>query len=407
MITIDSLECVRMRCFRKEDSMKSLKCRKLHTGQILAGILIFFMVLAAVCIDIATAADEIRIGYIPSLTGTRAGQGAHELKAILLALKQINAAGGVNGKKINLIIADNQSTIPGAVAAVQKVVEQEQALALISFIISAQVLATSDAIKSYGIPTMIGGTNLTLTRRGNPWLFRVRSDDSIAALAMIKYIDEDLKLRKIGILHDSDAFGVGGADLVERAAKERGMVIVGREKHASGDTDYTAQLLALKSAGAEILVAYSHEVDAAWIQRQYRQLGSPYKYLGSPGSQMRSTLDISKEAAEGLLAIADFVPGQSETNKQYAEAYRREYNEEYDATSSWAYDAMNILAEAIKTAGEDRAKIREAILALKGYQGVLGAFSFTPNGDGLREVSVVQIEQGKPKLLKSVSVEAK
>ena len=148
-------------------------------------------------------------------------------------------------------------------------------------------------------------------------------------------------------------------------------------------------------------------MDAAWIQKQYRQLGSPYKYLGSPGSQMKSTLDISKEAAEGLLAIADFVPGQSATNKQYAEAYRREYNEEYDATSSWAYDAMNILAEAIKTAGEDRAKIREAILALKGYQGVLGTFSFTPNGDGLREVSVVQIEQGKPKLLKSVSVEAK
>ncbi len=168
MITIDSLECVRMRCFRKEDSMKNLKCRKLHTGQILAGILIFFMVLAAVCIDIATAADEIRIGYTPSLTGTRAGQGAHELKAILLALKQINAAGGVNGKKINLIIVDNQSTIPGALAAVQKAVEQEQVLALISFIISAQVLPTSDAIKNYGIPTFVGGTNVAITRRGTP-----------------------------------------------------------------------------------------------------------------------------------------------------------------------------------------------------------------------------------------------
>ena len=387
--------------------MQNGKRGEFQSRQMLAGIFIAALLLSGVGGGNATAADDIRIGYTPSLTGIRAGQGANEIKAVQLAVKQINAAGGVNGKKINLIIADNQSTIPGAVAAVQKVVEQEQALALVSFIISAQVLATSDAIKSYGIPTMVGGTNLTLTRRGNPWLFRVRSDDSIAALAMIKYIDEDLKLRKIGILHDSDAFGVGGADLVERAAKERGMVIVGREKHASGDTDYTAQLLALKNAGAEILVAYSHEVDAAWIQRQYRQLGSPYKYLGSPGSQMRSTLDISKEAAEGLLAIADFVPGQSAVNKQYAEAYRREYNEEYDATSSWAYDAMNILAEAIKTAGEDRAKIREAILALKGYQGVLGTFSFTPNGDGLREVSVVQIEQGKPKLLKSVSVEAK
>jgi branched-chain amino acid transport system substrate-binding protein len=133
----------------------------------------------------------------------------------------------------------------------------------------------------------------------------------------------------------------------------------------------------------------------------------PFKYLGSFMSQMKLTLDRSKEAAEDLLAIADFVPGQSEANKKYAEAYKKEYNEQYDTTGSWGYDALHILVEAMKTAGEDRAKIREAILALKDYQGVLGTFSFSPNGDGLHEVSVVQIEQGKPRLLKSVSVKAK
>ena len=155
------------------------------------------------------------------------------------------------------------------------------------------------------------------------------------------------------------------------------------------------------------MAVYSHEVDAGWIQRQYREIGSPFKYIGSPGSQMKNTLDISKEAAEGIIAIADFMPGQSEANKKFAEAYKKEYNEEYDSTSAWVYDALNILAQAIKMAGEDRAKIREAILAIKGYQGVLGTFSFTPNGDGCHEVSIVQIEQGKPKLLKAVSVETK
>jgi branched-chain amino acid transport system substrate-binding protein len=365
------------------------------------------MGVAAVGAAIATAADEIRIGFTPPVTGIYAGVGATQVKAIQLGLKQINTAGGVNGKKINLIVVDSLSTNQGAVAAVQKAVEQEQVLALISFIFSGQVLATSDAIKSYGIPTFVGGTNVTLTRQGNPWLFRVRPDDSIAAGAMVKYIAEDMKLRRIGILHDSDAFGVGGANLVEQAAKERGLVIVGREKHASGDKDYMAQLLSLKNAGAEVMVVYNHEGDAAWVQRQYRQLGSPFKYFGSPGSQMKSTLDLSKEAAEGLIAIADFIPGQSEANKRYAEAYRKEYNEEFDGTSAWVYDALNILVEAIKTAGEDRTKIREAILAVKGYQGVLGTFAFTPNGDGLREVSVIQIEGGQLKLLKSVSVEGK
>ncbi|MCX5732747.1 MAG: ABC transporter substrate-binding protein [candidate division NC10 bacterium] len=122
----------------------------------------------------------------------------------------------------------------------------------------------------------------------------------------------------------------------------------------------------------------------------------PYGHPGGPGGERNQGSPACRQADQ-----------RGRRGEQYAEAYRREYNEEYDATSSWAYDAMNILAEAIKTAGEDRAKIREAILALKGYQGVLGTFSFTPNGDGLSEVSVVQIEQGKPKLLKSVSVEAK
>jgi branched-chain amino acid transport system substrate-binding protein len=224
---------------------------------------------------------------------------------------------------------------------------------------------------------------------------------------MVKYIDEDMKLRSIGILHDSDGFGVGGADLVERGAKERGMAIVGREKYTKGEKDYSDRMVSLKNAGAEVMVVYGHAIEAAWIQQQYRQLGSPFKYLGSPASQTKIALERSKEAAEGLLAIADFVSGQSDMNKKYAEAYKKEYNQEYDTIQAWAYDALNILAEAIKMAGEDRAKIREAILALRGYPGVLGTFSFTPNGDGLHEVSIVQIEQGKPKLLKSVKVEAK
>ncbi len=101
--------------------------------------------------------------------------------------------------------------------------------------------------------------------------------------------------------------------------------------------------------------------------------------------------------AEGLLANADFAPGQTEAGRKYAGDYRKEYNEEYDG--------LNILVSAIRKAGEDRDKFREAILASQGYMGVLGSLSFTPNGDGLSEVSVIQIEKGKPKLLTIVKVE--
>ena len=314
----------------------------------------------------------------------------------------------MNGRKIDIRQVDNQSSNPGALAALQKAVEQEKALVLVGFMKSTQILAASDAIKNYGIPTIVGGTNVTLTRQGNPWLFRVRPDDSIAALAMVKYVKEDAKLAKLGVLHDTDAFGTGGADLVEKYAKEQGVTLVKREKYTTKDKDYTAQLLSLKNAGAEIMIVYApNPEDAAVIMRQYRQLGSPFKYLGSPSSQHRDALNLAREAAEGILAVADFVPGASDVNKRYGEAYKQEYKEEYDALSAWTYDGLYVLVNAIRKVGEDRAKIREAILATQGYKGVLGTFSFTPNGDGLSEVSVVQIEKGQPKLLKIVNVASK
>jgi branched-chain amino acid transport system substrate-binding protein len=94
-------------------------------------------------------------------------------------------------------------------------------------------------------------------------------------------------------------------------------------------------------------------------------------------------------------------------NRKYAEDYKKEYGEEFDGLSAWTYDGLHILVNAIRKAGENRAKIREAIVATQGYKGVLGTFSFTPNGDGLSEVSVVQIAMGKPKLLKIVNVGGK
>ena len=378
-----------------------------NVKRILSVTFLSVMVVAIFGSGIAAAAEDIRIGFTPPITGIHAAGGSLQVKAIKLALKEINAAGGVNGRKIDLRIVDNQSTNPGALAALQKAVEQEKILALMGYLYSTQVFATADAIKNYGIPTIIGATNVNITKQGNPWLFRVRPDDSIAAGAMVKYIKDNTKLTKIGLLHDADAFGTGGADLVEKGAKESGLTVVKREKCSTGAKDFTAELLAMKNAGAQVLVFYGHPEASAVLQRQLRQLGSPFKFLGSPSSVSKDALNLAKEASEGIWAVVDFVPGQSAENKRYAEAYKKEYNEDYDSLAVWTYDGLKILANAIKKAGEDRNKIREAILATQGYKGVQGNFSFTPNGDGLSEVSIVEIEKGQPKLLKIVNLGAK
>jgi len=356
----------------------------------------------------AASGGEIIVGYIPPVTGASAAEGALQIKAINMALKQINAAGGANGKKINMISEDNQSTNPGALAALQKSVEQDKALAMVGPVKSTQIQAMSDAVKGYGVPMIIGGTNATLTSTGNPWLFRVRPDDSIAAMAMVKYIKEDMKLTKVGIIHDTDAFGTGGADLIEQGCKDNGLTMVKREKYTTKDKDFTAQLLNLKNAGTEVLALYgTNPEDVAVIQRQWAQLGKPFKYIGSVSSGSKDALNLSKENAEGIFAAADLVPGANDASKKYVDDYKKEYNEEMDASSIWAYDGLNVLVNGIKKGGEDRAKIKDAILSTKGYQGVLGTFDFSPNGDGLHASSIVQIENGQQKLMKVVTVAAK
>ena len=376
--------------------------------RMLSTTLLCFLVTAAVGGGLAIAGEQIRIGFTPPITGGSAAEGALQIKALKLALKDINDSGGVNGKQINLIYVDNQSTNPGALAALQRAVEQEKVLALVGVVKSTQILAMSDAVKTYAIPTMIGGTNATLTRQGNPWLFRVRPDDSVAAAAMVKYVKEDTTMTKIGILHDADAFGTGGADLVEKGAKELGLTVVRRDKYTTGTRDYTAQLLALKNVGTEIMILYgTNPEDVAVIMRQYRQLGAPFKYLGSPSSGNKDALNLAKELAVGLLAVNDFTPGTPEIQK-YADAYKKEFGEMYDAANAWSHDGLNILVNAIRKGGEDRAKIREAILATQGYKGVLGTFNFTPNGDGLSAVSICEIQPGNQfKLVKVVNVAGK
>ncbi|MDR2161237.1 MAG: ABC transporter substrate-binding protein [Desulfovibrio sp.] len=363
-----------------------------------------FVMAAALCLPLsATAANPVLVGMNTPVTGASAGEAVYFTKAAKLAEKHANDA-GVN---IKLIIQDNQSTNPGALQALNKSIEQDKVFAVLGPIKSTQVLAISDRVKQAEIPTLIGGTNVNLTHQGNPWFFRCRPDDSIVVHVMLKYIREDMKLNKIGVLHDADAFGTGGADLVARLAPQYGLTLVKREKYTTKDKDYTAQLLSLKAAGTEVMIHYGTNVeDVAVCQRQFRQLGLPYKYLGSPSSAVNDTLSLAGKAAEGVLAVADAIPDGTREYRDYAQAYMKEYGEEMDAWAAWNYDALMILAKAIKEVGPDRAKVRKAILGLRDYQGVLGTYSFTDNGDGRHSACIVEVKNGHPVLKKVVTVSA-
>jgi branched-chain amino acid transport system substrate-binding protein len=349
----------------------------------------------------------IKIGLNVELTGLAADLGDLSKKAADLAVEEINAAGGINGRPIDLIAEDSQSSNQGAVAATNKLINSHKVVAMVGPVKSTQMQAVSDIIKKARLPTMFGGTNPKLTRLDNkvvnPWIFRCRPADSIAGVAVARFIVEDLKITKVGILHDSDTFGTTGAGIVRDTLKKLGTEPLLIEKYATGTENYQPQLLNMKAAGIEALVIYGTNAnDDAKILRQIKELGLDFKVVGSPSNAQKITLDLAREAAEGIYAVVDYVPGQSEVAKRYREAYVKKYGSEPDTLAAWNYDALYILAEAMKKAGTDPEKIREAILATKGFKGVLGEFNFDEFGDGLHEVSMVQIKNGQPFLLRVI-----
>jgi branched-chain amino acid transport system substrate-binding protein len=338
----------------------------------------------------------IRVGVI---CPESAQERPYVMKAIGLAQDQINNAGGINGYPLAMIINYDGSSDLGALDALKKCA-RKKVVAVIGPTRSSQILKISDAVIRYCLPMAIGGTNMTLNRRCNPWFFRCRPADSYVADAMVKYIQGDMKLTKVGILYDFDTFDSDGAYLVEQGCKNNGLTVVKKERYITGAKDYLAKLQSLKGAGTEVMVVYgTSPEDVAEIQKQYRSFGSPYAYLGSPSSGMKACLDLSGKDAEGLIVIADYVPGRAATQK-YAYEYTQRFNEEMDPSAAGYYDALRILELAIRRVGTKPADIITAILSIRGYEGVLGTYDFTPNGDGLHKVSVIRIKNGGHELIK-------
>jgi branched-chain amino acid transport system substrate-binding protein len=308
---------------------------------------------------------------------------------VQLAEKHINDAGGINGRELSVTTDMPLSeAIIGGVPALGPTR-------------STDVMDVSDATKVFPIPIAIGGTNVDLLQ-GNPGLFRCRPDDSLVANAIVNYIKGDMKLTRLGILYDSDIFGTGGAHLVEQGCNNNELTIVRKETYTAGDKNYLAKLDSLRGAGIEVMVVYGTDPeDVAEIQKKYRSLGSPppYEYIGSPSSGMRACLDLSGNDAEDLIVIADYVPGRPAIQK-YANEYRGRYNEDMDPTAAWYYDALKILGMAVGEVRRGPQAIIRAIRKIQNYEGVLGTYDFTADGNGLHKVSVVRIKNGGHELIK-------
>ncbi len=375
-----------------------------HQGWV-GGLVVVGMVAASFAVAHAQS-KPIKIGHVVPVTGEAAEAGRYQKQGAEVAAEQINAAGGVNGRKLTVVVEDDQTTNPGAVAALQKLLEDKEIPAIIGSIRSTQVQAMLPTINEAKIPVMIGGTNYGLTHSGSKWVFRFRPHDGMSAKVIAKFVVDELKLKKVAVVHANDAFGNGGRDMVVPALKELGATAVLDQGYNNGDKDFTAVVQGIKKSGANTLVTYmTFSTDLGILARQIKQLGTEVKWIGSPSITAIDGRKLAGDALYGTYGVTDFHVDANPTSKAFAAAYKAKYGLDPDLYAVWSYDAMLVLAEAMKQAPDLKPEsIRNAILNIKKFPGGEGEYNFDQNGDGLDHYHVVQNVNGVIKLVKTLHV---
>src|SRR5215471_3475422 len=344
----------------------------------------------------AQAADPIKIGMVAPLTGPGAESGRFQTQGAKLAADEINKAGGVLGRQLELAIEDDQTTNPGVVLAFSKLAGNAEFAAFLGPIRSTQIHAMAPDALKLGKPVLIGGTDPALTHMGNPWLFRFRPHDVYSARVIADYGAKTLGKRKWAIVHSTDAFGTNGMKNLVEALKGQGIEPALVQGYPNNSQDFTPVALAVKQSGADVMGTYmTFEPDQGIFAKQLRQLGVTLTWVGSPTTVTTTALKLAGPALYGSYAVVDFNRDSNPTAKEFAAKYEAAYKSPPDIFASWSYDALHVLANAIGSAKSlDPEKVRQAILAVKGYQGAEGTYNFDKNGDGLHGYNIVKNNDG-------------
>jgi branched-chain amino acid transport system substrate-binding protein len=358
----------------------------------------------ALATSTAFAADPITFGMMTESTGPSSEAGIYQANGAKLAIDEINKAGGVLGRQLDVRNEDNQSTNPGSVLAISKLTSAGNLSALIATVRSTQIQAISPTVMRAKLPILVGGTDVGLTHANNPWIFRVRPNDGYSAKVIADYGVNTLKLKKWAIVHSTDAFGNGGKNNLTEALKAAGITPVDVQGFTSNSQDFTPIVLAVKNSGADIVATYiANSTDVAIFGKQLRQLGVKAAWIGSPSVSTATAMQLAGDALYGSYSIADFAPDSSPEAQAYAQKYRAAYKVEPDFYSAWAYDSVKLLALAIKNANSTKPDdIAKALHAIKGYKGVEGTYTFDANGDGLHGYNIVKNDSGKIVFVKHI-----
>lgn len=351
----------------------------------------------------AAQTNEIKIGGNVEMTGGVANYGNQALSGMKLAFKQVNASGGVLGKKINLILADNKSEPAEAANATTKLITQDKVSLVMGPIVSSNVLATVKIAEDNKVVVMTPtGTNEKITvdnGKVHPFAFRACFIDPFQGRVMANYATKSLKVKTAVIYIDSSSdYSKGVAAAFEETFVKNGGKIVGKEAFLQKDQDFKATLTKIKAMNADIVFIPAYYEEVGKIVKQARELGINQPLLGTDGWDNPKVVEIAGAAALNNTFFSNHYSSQdSDPNvRKFIEAYKAEYKEEPSSMAALGYDAAMIVVDAIKRANTtDATKVKEAMEQTKNLQVSTGIVTMDSNHNPIKSAVVIEMKDGK------------
>lgn len=361
------------------------------------------------------ADDVIKIGANFAMSGGVASVGQSANSGIKLAVDKVNANGGLLGKKIELVLADNKSEPSEAMNSMQKLIAQDKVVGVIGPITSSSAIACGELInssKTVTVSPMATNPNVTVDKDGKtkPYVFRACFIDPFQGTVMAKFVKNDLKAKNVAIMVDSSSdYSKGLAKYFKQGFEMNGGKIVAEESFFQKDTDFKATLTKIKATNPDMIYVPAYYQEVGLIIKQARALGITVAFAGGDGWDSAKLAEIAgKDELNNTyfssLYSADDVSADSKENKIFVDEYKKAYGQKPDVFAALGYDSINLLINSIKNAkSTEGEQIKAAMEATNDFSGVSGAIKFDEYHNPVKDAVIIEFKDGKQEFRTKVS----
>jgi branched-chain amino acid transport system substrate-binding protein len=358
--------------------------------------------LAAACLALAAQAQAqtIKIANLVELSGAGATAGTNFKNGVELAVKEINANGGILGKKIETLTSDTQSNPGVAKGLAQKAVD-DNVFAVFGPVFSGSILVSMAETKRAEIPNFTGGEAASITQQGNPYIFRTSFTQTTAMPKVARYIANGLKAKTVAVIYVNNDFGKGGRDAITKALEAAGSKVVADISTDSGQVDFSAPVLKAKQANADVVFVYSNEEESARALRELRKQGWAKPIVGETTLTGQKVIELAGDAANGAVAhVGLTIDAPNPLMLKFKAKFYQEYKYFSDHNGIKGYTGVYVMKAAIEKVGKlDRVAVAKALHGLNvtaaKEPGVIMDVSVDANGDLDRESFIVEVKDGK------------